>query len=121
MKNLACLVTVSLVFAAGCGSDDESVAKRTGTKVGETLTDFAAGMGKGIDKKMVVNVELSKDLADQGLSSTIAKAGGLDTDRPHDPVRPERDLHQSSILVYVIAAKPFKGTLVAKALTKEGQ
>jgi hypothetical protein len=121
MNRLAWLLVVSWVVVAGCGSDDESVAKKTGAKVGETLTDFASGVGKGIDKKMMVNVELSKELADQGLSSTIAKAGGIDLDRPRDPVRPEKDLHQSSILVYVIAAKPFKGTLIAKALTKDGQ
>jgi hypothetical protein len=117
MNRLAWLLAVSWVIVVGCGSDDESVAKKTGAKVGETLTDFASGVGKGIDKKMKVNVELSKELADQGISVTIAKAGGIDLKHPDV----KADSHTSEILVYLIAAKPFNGRLIAKALTNDGQ
>lgn len=114
MNRFACLAVVSLAVFAGCSKDDESAAKRAGAKVGETLTDFATGVGKGIDKKMMVNVELSKDLTEQGISMTIAKAEGI------DPAKAPGE-HASTIRVYLIASKPFRATLGAKALTKEGQ
>ncbi len=43
----------------GCKEDGKDVASKAGAKVGETLTGFAAGVGKGMDKQMAVNVELA--------------------------------------------------------------
>jgi len=103
------LTVAALFLVAGCGKDDESLAKKAGAKVGETLTEFASGVGKGIDKEMAVTVELSQALADAGMTKTIAKAGGLD----HPNTK--------TILVYLVAQKPFNSLLIAKALNKEGQ
>jgi hypothetical protein len=112
MNNLIRLLAISLVAVAGCGKHDESMAKRAGNSVGEAVTDFASGVGKGVDKQMAVNVELSKSLGDNGLSKTIAKSAGIDLSKPNG---------KGGILVYLIAAKPFKSKLIARALTKEGQ
>jgi hypothetical protein len=109
MKNSLRPLILLLVVAAGCGKHDESLAKRTGSKVGETLTDFASGVGKGVDKQMAVNVELSKAVADQGVSKTVAKSTGLD----HPNAK--------GISIYLIASKAFKSKLVARALDKDGQ
>jgi hypothetical protein len=105
------LLVVLLWVAAGCGKSDESLAKRTGSRVGETLTDFASGVGKGVDQQMAVNVELSKAIADQGVSKTIAKSGGISPP----------NIKTKGISVYLIASKRFKSKLIAKALTKDGQ
>ena len=98
-----------LLISAGCGKKDEneSGAKRAGSKVGETLTDFASGLGKGIDKQMVVNVELSAKMTQRGITRSIAKAIGMD----HPGTK--------GITVYFVAKDPFNGKLIAKALDKD--
>jgi len=106
MKTMAALLLVLVV--CGCGRRDESVAKTAGSKVGETITDFASGVGKGVDKQMMVNVKLSEAVAKQGLSKTVSKSRGM-SDKG------------KGITVYFKAAAPFKGKLVAKAIDKEGQ
>ena len=102
MKTMAALLLVLLV--CGCGRREESVAKTAGSKVGETITDFASGVGKGVDKQRMVRVTLSEAVCKQGLSKTISKSG-----------------NGNGITVYFLAASPFKGKLVAKATNKEGQ
>ena len=102
MKTTAALLLLLLV--CGCGRRDESMAKMAGGKVGETITDFASGVGKGVDKQRLVNVKLSDAVCKQGLSKTISKSG-----------------KENGITVYFLAASPFKGKLVAKATNKEGQ
>lgn len=98
----------ALAVVCGCGKQDESVAKKAGSKVGETLTDFAVGVGKGIDKQMVVNVELSEELTKQGITKTVSKSIGID--HPNE----------KGITVYFMAKTPFKAKLIAKATNKEG-
>ncbi len=105
MLGAVILLTLAIV---GCGKSDESLAKRAGSKVGETLTDFASGVGAGVDKKMIVTVELSKALVDAGISRTIAKSGGID----HPDAK--------TMSVYLTSQKPFKATLIAMALNREG-
>ncbi|MGO8689400.1 MAG: hypothetical protein ACLQLG_07175 [Thermoguttaceae bacterium] len=102
MKTVASLLLV--VVACGCARRDESVAKTAGNKVGETITDFASGVGKGVDKQRMVRITLSEAVCKQRLSKTIAKSG-----------------KENGITVYFLAAGPFKGKLVAKATNKEGQ
>jgi hypothetical protein len=111
MNNLIRLLAISLVAVAGCGKQDkdESMAKRAGSAVGETVTDFAKGVGKGVDQQMTINVELSKPLRDAGISKTVAKLGGIEIAKSR------------GISVYLIASKPLKSKLVAKALSKEGE
>jgi hypothetical protein len=103
MRRIICLAFVLLV-TVGCGKkSDESLAKQAGGKVGETLTDFVSGVGKGVDQQLIVKVEMSKSLADLGLSNTVSKA------IPH------------GFSIYLVAAKPLKSKLVAKAFDKEGR
>ena len=108
-KQLIPLLAVLLAIP-GCGkkNEDESGAKRAGNKVGETITDFASGIGKGIDKQMVVNVELSDGLKQRGITKNTAKALGMD----HPNAK--------GITVYFGSKDPFKGKLSAKAFNKEG-
>ncbi len=104
MRTVGILALSALLFA-GCHRSDESLAKRAGKKVGETVTDFAKGVGAGVDKQLNVNVELGKDLVDAGLSKTVAKGS-------------ESQSH--AITVYLLSTKPFKGTLVSQAMNAEG-
>lgn len=87
---------------------DESLVKQAGAKVGETLTEFAAGVGAGVDTKMTAPVELSPDILEKGLSRTVAKSLALDS-------------IEKGFSVYLIAKRPVTGTLVAKAFNKSGE
>ena len=62
--------TILLVagLASGCGKTDETIAESAGNKVGEALTDFAGGVGKGVDKRMEVTAELSDQCAEAGVA-----------------------------------------------------
>jgi hypothetical protein len=96
-----------LVFTlAGCGDGDESIANKAGDSVGQALTDFAGGMGKGIDKQMIIKVELSSKLQEKGLSVSVSK---------------QDSLIEKTIVLYFIAARDFEGILLAKGLNKGGQ
>jgi hypothetical protein len=97
---------VCLLLIVGCGKKDESVSKKAGAKVGETLTDFASGVGKGVDKKMEVKIELSKSITDSGVSTTVAKLDALG---------------KKALTVYFIADKPYKSKLIAKAINSQNQ
>jgi hypothetical protein len=69
---MTCLVLFALV---GCSQKgDESVAKQAGGKAGETPADFASGVGNGVDKQSIVQVEITKELTDLGITKTVAKA-----------------------------------------------
>lgn len=87
----------------GCGrKKDESLAKKTGNKVGEVLTDFTSGIGKGIDNQLLVDIELSPGLTEKGFTRTIAKINAFEVDK--------------SVSVYLIASNAFSGKLMMKAL-----
>jgi hypothetical protein len=113
MKPLIGLLVISLIGIAGCSNDkkkdDESLAKQAGSKVGETLTEFASGVGKGVDKQMAVDVELAKPLVDAGISKTVAK---LTAAAPGNA---------RALSVYLVASRPFKAKLLAKALDADGR
>ena len=100
---LACLAL--LVF--GCGSSDESVSKKAGRKLGEGATDFVTGVGTGVDKQMLVEVEVTPAVTGQGLAKTIAKSTGLDAKK-------------KGICVYFIAKNECSLTFLARALNKDG-
>lgn len=102
IKTLILFITLTLIY--GCGNDD-SLAKKAGNKVGETLTDFASGVGEGVDEKMLVIVNLSEPLKAKGLSKTISKSLGLD----------------KGFSVYLISQKTLSSKLIAKAIDKSGQ
>ena len=100
---IGAFVIVGTVFMAGCGG-----AKNAGQKMGETVTDFASGVGKGIDKRLKVSVELSESLKNLGVRNTVSKSTSLDHGK------------QKGIAVYLIASKPVNLSLTAKAQNDEG-
>ena len=101
-------VFVVLLAALACDrKKDETVVKQAGSKVGEALTEFASGVSKGVDTKMVVAVELPPAVTAKGLSRTIAKSLGMDGDK--------------GFSTYIVSKAPFRGTLVARALGGSGE
>jgi hypothetical protein len=105
-KVISGLVLVA-VLAAGCGKKSDDFAKRAGETVGEKLTDFTKGVGKGVDQRMMVEVVLRPEVQALGLTNTVAKSLGLDATR-------------KGISVYFIASQSFSNTLVARALNADG-
>jgi hypothetical protein len=105
------LVIVMLISVAtlvtGC-EIDKDFPNKVGTKIGETVTSFFSGIGKGINKEKSTNVQLSKELTDQGISNTSSKV--KITNRPD----------KKSISVYLISDKEFQAELIAKAFDEEG-
>lgn len=102
---LLCAPILLMAILCGCSDKEGSTAKKAGARVTETLTDFASGMGEGFDKKMEVQVELTEECAQAGLSKSVAKSLGM----------------KQGISVYILADKPFVGNLLAKAYNAEGQ
>lgn len=91
----------------GCGKSGDSIADKAGEVVGKHVTDFTKGVGRGIDQKMTVEVSLMPEVQALGLTSTIAKALGLDSDK-------------KGITVYLIASQDVSKTLIARALNADG-
>ncbi len=111
LRMLSCTACALLVMSCGGGDKKqggESVAKRAGSKVGETLTDFASGVGKGVDTTLVIPVDLSDDLKSSGVSKTVAKSLGIEG-------------HGKGFTVYLVTTKPLVGDLIAKAYDQQGQ
>lgn len=107
MKPLAVPLAALVALSLGCGKE-EGRAKRAGQSFGETMTDFAHGVGSGIDNRLQVEVELSPGVVDLGLSKTVAKSAGIDDTK-------------KGIAVYFISQKPVNGNLVAKAMNADGE
>ena len=105
MKNFTMIGLVAAILI-GCGKKDESVAKRVGEVIGQQATDFTKGVGKGIDRQMLVPVSLTHQVLDLGLTNTIAKSLGLGS--------------SNGISVYFIASQSVSNTLVARALNADG-
>lgn len=106
--NLKFITTIALIAAVltGCGKKDESMAKQAGEALGQHLTDFTKGVGKGIDRTMMIQVTLTPQAQALGLTNTIAKSLGLGS--------------SNGIAIYCIASQGVSNTLVARALTTEG-
>lgn len=102
-------LTMSALIApllVGCGKKEDSLAKRMGEAIGQQATDFTKGVGKGIDKKMMVQVSLAPQVRVLGLTNTIAKSLGIGT--------------TNGISIYFIASQSVSNTLVARALNADG-
>jgi len=102
-------VTILSLLAAllmGCGKNEDSLALKAGEKIGQQMTDFTKGVGKGIDQKMMVDVSLSPQVLALGLTNTIAKSLGIGV--------------TNGISVYLIASQNISNTLVARAINGEG-
>lgn len=102
------VTNISLLAALlmGCDNKEDSIAMKAGEKIGQQVTDFTKGVGKGIDQKMMVAVSLSPQAQALGLTNTIAKSLGIGG--------------TNGISVYFIASQNISNTLVARALNAEG-
>lgn len=107
MARQAVLLSV-LLFLTGCGQESPSF-RDAGQRVGESLTDFAKGVGSGVDNRLEVPVELTEQVSKLGLKTTVAKSSGFNEDG------------QKTVTVYFIAGQPVKAWLLAKALNAENQ
>jgi hypothetical protein len=105
MKHIA-LFGLMAALLIGCGRKDDSIAKKAGEVIGQQVTDFTKGVGKGIDQKMLVQVSLSPAVQALGLTNTIAKSLGMGG--------------TNGISVYFIASQGVSNTLVARALNADG-
>ncbi len=106
MRRRVFVVVAALAVSTACSKGDDSLAKKAGSKLGETVTDFASGVGKGVDRQMVVEVDLGPSVVEKGLTKTIAKSSGLEGPK--------------EISVYLVSSAAVKGVLVAKALDEKG-
>jgi hypothetical protein len=106
MRMTTLLMLAVSILAVGCGKQEDSAAKQAGKTVGKSVTDFAAGIGKGMDSSLLVNVSVAPDMEPQGLSITTAKWTTVEGNK-------------KAVSIYVISKNAFTGTLVAKALSKE--
>jgi len=104
MKHITILGLVAALLL-GCDKKDDSIAMKAGEKLGQQVTDFTMGVGKGIDQKMMVRVSLSPQVLALGLTNTIAKSLGIGG--------------TNGISVYFIASQNVSNTLVARALNAE--
>ena len=105
-KNITALSIVAALLI-GCGKKGDKVADEAGQVVGQHLTDFTKGIGKGIDQKMMVEVAVKPEVYALGLTNTFAKSLGLDE-------------HKKGFTVYFIASQNISNTLVARAFNAEG-
>jgi hypothetical protein len=101
------ILSVVAALAVGCGKNDESVGKKAGKKLGQQLTDFTKGIGEGVDQKMMVQVSLSPEVRELGLTNTVAKSRGLGS-------------LTNGFSVYFIASRSVSNTLIARALNSDG-
>ncbi len=106
------VIAIATLALCACGGEDDksgdSIAKKVGSKVGATVTEFASGVGEGVDTKMVVTVEVAPAVTDLGLTYTVAKGQGLEA-------------REKGFIVYFIAERPASGTFIAKALLESGE
>jgi 3-hydroxyisobutyrate dehydrogenase-like beta-hydroxyacid dehydrogenase len=100
------IILVTLAVMCGCSKQGENAVGKTGEAIGEKITDFAKGLGRGIDQKMVVDVVLRPEVQALGLTSTVSKSLGLDASK-------------KGITVYFIASRPVSATLMVYALNSE--
>src|SRR5512134_1212474 len=103
-------ITILILLPAlliGCGKKGGNIAEKAGESIGQKVTDFTKGVGKGIDAQMTVEVSLLPKVEELGLSKTIAKSLGLDATK-------------KGFTVYFIASKDVSSPLLARALNAEG-
>ena len=103
------LCVIALIVIAGCADSSKGGAGSIGKKLGENVTEFAQGVGSGIDQQMQIKVELASDVVEAGLSSTVASQK-IQAEKP-----------AKGISVYFIASKAIKGTLLARAFNSGDQ
>ncbi len=97
------------VVLSGCSGENKPDIGGAGKLIGQNVTEFAQGVGTGVDQQLQVVVELSDELAEAGLSHTIAKRK-VSLDEP-----------EKTISMYLISAKSLSCTLITRAFDAEDQ
>lgn len=105
-KSITILITITGLLV-GCGKQGDKIADKAGDAVGQHLTEFTKGIGKGIDKKMMVDVTVKPEVYALGLTNTFAKSLGLDE-------------FKKGFTVYFIASQSVSNTVVAWAFNADG-
>ncbi|PJJ98824.1 hypothetical protein CO615_06550 [Lysobacteraceae bacterium NML75-0749] len=100
----AWVVAAMVLALAACG-DDRSLSQKAGSVLSGSATDFVAGLGEGVDKKMTLELLLDPAFEANGLTVTLGKSRGVGS---------------KDASVYIVSAKPFKGAIMARALDESG-
>ncbi len=103
MKKGICLVAVMLALSA-CG-EDRSLSQKAGSAISGTATDFVAGLGEGVDKRMSLKLDVDASVTNSGMTVTLGKSRGMGS---------------KDASVYVVTTKPYKGVFMARALDEAG-
>jgi hypothetical protein len=107
MKRNITILSILTAMLIGCGKQGDTLADKAGDAVGQHLTEFTKGIGKGIDKQMLVDVAVKPEVYALGLTNTFAKSLGLDE-------------HKKGFTVYFIASQSVSNTLVVRAFNADG-
>ncbi|MEZ6130361.1 MAG: hypothetical protein R3C59_16885 [Planctomycetaceae bacterium] len=103
------LTLVAAITSVGCSDSGSTDAGSIGESIGKNVTEFAQGVGTGVDTQMQITIELSQSLADAGVTHTVAKQ------------QASLDNPEKAISVYLISTEPLKATLIAKAYNGDKQ
>jgi hypothetical protein len=103
-----CLLMPSITLL-GCSGDSKTDAGAIGQTIGENVTEFAQGVGTGVDTQLQVAIELSPELTKAGFSHTIAKQ------------KTSIDDPQKAISIYLLSTEAMSCTLIAKAYNADNQ
>lgn len=103
MKKTLIFAALLAVLFVGCGKGDE-IANKLGDKIGDAITASAKKIEEAnAEQNKAVSAELSQTLQYEGLTLTTSTLG-----------------KEKTVSLYLTAKKEFKGTLLAKAMNKEG-
>lgn len=102
-------LAICCLLLPGCSGDSHADAGKIGKTIGRNVTEFAQGVGTGVDTQMQVSVELSSELTEAGFSHTIAKQN-TSLESP-----------QKAISIYMISSQAINRTLIAKAFNEDNQ
>ncbi len=108
MKAYSALVVATSALLCGCGAKENGGAQQVGRDVGQAVSEFASGVGQGVDTHLEVTIELSPDAAELGVSKTVAKQSSLGS------------AGGKTISVYFLAEHALHVNFTVKALNAEG-
>ncbi len=107
-----CPIGITLVLLASCGRVAEgtkNALNKGGEIAGTAATEVAEGVASGMEKTWSIDVRLSPELQQRGLSlgKTMVEADSAGKD--------------NVLVLYLIAAQDFSGPVTAVAIDKEGR
>ena len=90
----------AIVLALAACGDARPLSQKAGSVLSGSATDFVAGLGEGVDKKMTLELLLDPAFEANGLTVTLGKS---------------RSVGSKDASVYIVSAKPFKDAIMARA------